>query len=171
MSEPTGAPASGEPTTTPTTEPAATTQGDPADKPLGPNGEKALKAERDRADAAERNAKSLEARLNGTASERQAALDELERIKADVPKTVTAELRKHLVALHSISEEDAGLFLTGTDPETLLKQVARLVDRTAAPTTPRPDPSQGHKGNPPALNSDRLEQSLRTAVGADRPRR
>lgn len=173
MSEQTGAPAASEPATTSTTEPQATepvVQGDPADKPLGPNGEKALRAERDRADALEKNAKSLEAQLNAIQTERQAALDEIERLKADLPKQVTSELRKHLVALHGISAEDADLFLTGSDPETLLKQVSRLVDRVAAPTTPRPDPSQGHKGDPPALNSSRLEDALVKAVGAD-PRR
>lgn len=56
---------------------------------------------------------------------------EAEAAVADIPTKVTAELRTHLVALHGIEKEDADLFLTATDPETLLKQVERLTARGA----------------------------------------
>jgi hypothetical protein len=47
-----------------------------------------------------------------------------------VPTVVAQQLRTHLVGLHGIDKEDADLFLTAADPETLLKQVDRLVGRT-----------------------------------------
>lgn len=118
----------------------ATDEGDPAEAALGDAGKKALKAERERADRAERS----------------------------VPRKVAAALRDHLVQIHQISDEDAALFLTSDDPETLLKQVTRFVQRTAAveaaPTTPKPDLSQGGQ-QAPALNSDALEAALKAKLG------
>lgn len=46
---------------------------------------------------------------------------------ATVPNKVADALREHLVALHEIDKDDAELFLTGTEPELLLKQVTRLL--------------------------------------------
>jgi hypothetical protein len=40
-------------------------------------------------------------------------------------------LRLRIAAKHSISDEDADLFLTGTDEETLTRQAQRLADRAA----------------------------------------
>jgi hypothetical protein len=181
MSEQTSAPETGEPTTNnpvflappaaaadpqrveQASPPAAMSEGKEGEEFKSEDSKRAVLAdlanERDRRRSAEARARDAERVAD-------------ERVAAEVPKAVTAALREHLVALHGISKDDADLMLTATDPETLLKQVARMVAGNAdAPTTPRPDPSQGHKGDPPALNSDRLEQSLRTAVGADRPRR
>lgn len=56
---------------------------------------------------------------------------------ASVPAKVAEALRVHLVALHKIPEEDAELFLNASDPETLLKQVQRLMDREATSTADR----------------------------------
>jgi len=47
---------------------------------------------------------------------------------AKIPAKVSEALRVHLVALHKIPAERAELYLTATDPELLLKQVAGLVD-------------------------------------------
>lgn len=49
---------------------------------------------------------------------------------ASVPSKVAEALKSHLVQLHGINEEDAELFLTADDPELLLKQVTRLLDRS-----------------------------------------
>lgn len=46
---------------------------------------------------------------------------------ATIPNQVADGLREHLIALHEIEADDAELFLTGTDPELLLKQVSRLL--------------------------------------------
>ena len=40
-------------------------------------------------------------------------------------------LRSRIQAKHGIADEDADLFLTGTDEETLTRQAQRLVDRDA----------------------------------------
>lgn len=89
-------------------------------------------------------------RVKGEATERQTRITELEtaneqttqRVQeleqqvatADaavdaVPATVAQHLRDHLVAVHNISDSDRDLLLTATDPDTLLRQVARLVER------------------------------------------
>lgn len=61
---------------------------------------------------------------------------------ASVPQKVAEALKSHLVGLHKISDEDAELFLTATDPDLLLKQVGRLVAQT--PQNPLPNPQQGN---------------------------
>lgn len=97
------------------------------------------------------------AKENAAAAKRLSELEEAqktedqkreERVKAaeaevaSVPQKVSEALRSHLVAIHKISDEDAELFLTATEPELLLKQVARLVAQT--PQGPQPNPQQGN---------------------------
>jgi hypothetical protein len=72
---------------------------------------------------------------------------EVEAALAGVPAKVTETLRSHLVTVHKIDAADAELFLTATEPETLLKQVERLTARGASPNlrvpregTPTGDP-------------------------------
>lgn len=141
----------------------ATPQGDPADKPLGENGEKALKAERERASTAEKAAASLQKQLDEIAA---ANLSDLERaqkeaadFKAAAERASAEALRFRVAAQHAISQEDADLFLTGTDEDTLQRQAARLVERT--PTSPRPDLSQGSKGeNTSGSTADMFAQAV-----------
>lgn len=158
-----------EPTTEQTNPASTEPQGDPApaDKPLGENGEKALKAEREARAAAEKSAAALQKQLDEINA---ANLSDLERAQKaakdaqDAAAKATAEaLRFRVAAKHGISDEDADLFLTGSDTATLERQAARLVERT--PITPRPDPSQGGNGTPPALNSNALEQALKSKLG------
>lgn len=160
MSEQTGAPAEG-------AENPEVTQGDPADKPLGPNGEKALKAEREARAAAEKAATELQAKLDEIA---KANLSDLERAQReaqearDAAATAAAEaLRYRLAAKHGLNDEDAK-FLVG-DEANMEALAARLAAVNAAPRTPVPDPTQGGRGTPPALNSDGLEQALREKLG------
>ena len=132
----------------PTTDDTAK-QGDPADKPLGEGGEKALKAEREARAAAEKSAAALQKQLDeinaANLSDLERAQKEAEQYKAAAEQATAEALRFRVAAQHSISDEDADLFLTGTDDETLQRQAARLVERT--PTSPRPDLSQGSKGD------------------------
>jgi len=133
----------------PTESEATEQQGDPADKPLGENGEKALKAERDARKAADAKASELQKQLDALNSEKMSDLERAQAAaKAAEEKAAMATseaLRLRVAAKHGISDEDADLFLTGTDVETLERQAARLVERT--PTNPKPDPSQGAKGS------------------------
>jgi hypothetical protein len=134
--------------TTEPTEPATVEQGDPDDKPLGENGEKALKAERKAREAAERSAAELQKQLDAVNAEKLSDLERAQKAAKDAQEAAakaTAEaLRLRVAAKHGISDEDADLFLTGTDAESLERQAARLVERT--PSGPKPDPSQGAKG-------------------------
>lgn len=110
--------------------------------------------------------KQLQARIDEIES---ANLTDVERAvketEAKIPSAVAEQLRTYLTDLHGFDPEDATLYLTSNDPETLLRQAAGLVKRSAAPVTPKPDPSQGAQ-HALALNSDGLTEALSRAVGA-----
>lgn len=68
-------------------------------------------------------------------SEAEKTADRIAKAEAEaatVPEKVAAALKVHLVALHQIDKDDAELFLTADEPELLLKQVARLLERPGA---------------------------------------
>ena len=148
--------------------PAATTdptQGEPAE--LGEGGKKALDAERAARKAAEKAAADLQKQLDEINRANESALERAQREAKEAQeaaaKATADALRFRVAAKHGISSEDADLFLTGTDEATLERQAARLVERT--PTSPLPDPTQGGQGTPPALNSNALEQALKSKLG------
>lgn len=151
----------------PTTD--ATTQGDPvvADEALGEAGKKALKAEREARTAAERQAAEFKAKLDQIEAANLSDLERAQKAATDAQeaaaKATADALRFRVAAQHGISEEDAELFLTGTDLDTLTRQAARLKERT--PTAPQPDLSQGAQ-SALALNGDGLTEALARAVGA-----
>lgn len=147
---------------------AITTQGEPADdETLGEGGKKALKAEREARTAAERQAAELKAKLDkieaANMSDLERAQKEAAEAKEEAAKARTDALRFRVASQHGISEEDAELFLTGTDADTLTRQATRLKERT--PTAPKPDPTQGSQ-TATALNGDGLTEALARAVGA-----
>lgn len=135
-------------TTEQPTEPQEQTQGDPADAPLGEGGKKALDAERTARKAAETAAAELQKQLDALNAEKmtdlERAQDAAKKAEEAAAKATADALRFRVAAKHGITDEDAELFLTGSDAETLERQAARLVERT--PTTPKPDPSQGGSG-------------------------
>ncbi|MBE5440188.1 hypothetical protein [Mycobacteroides abscessus] len=49
---------------------------------------------------------------------------------ATVPSRVASGLKEHLVKIHEIDAEDAELFLTADEPELLLKQIGRFLDKS-----------------------------------------
>ncbi len=153
---------------TPTPEPKPTDpQGDPAaaDKPLGENGEKALKAEREARTAAEKATAALQKQLDDISAASLSDLEKAQKTAKDAEETATkatAEaLRLRVAAKHGISDEDADLFLTGSDMETVERQAAALVARTS--TSPKPDLSQGAKGAPAGSSP---EQDFASFLGA-----
>jgi hypothetical protein len=157
-----------EPATEPT-EPTGTEepQGDPA-ADLGDAGKKALDAERAARKAAEKAAADLQKQLDEIGRANESALERAQREAKEAQeaaaKASADALRFRVAAKHGISEEDADLFLTGADEATLERQAARLAERT--PTSPLPDPTQGGKGgNSTALNSDGLEEALKSKLG------
>lgn len=123
------------------------------------------------------------AKANAEAKENRLAAKELEEVKksqmSDLEKAQTSAqeyqkqaetfqreaLRWRIAAKHGISDEDAETFLTGTDEESLNRQAERLAALNTSPMTPKPDRSQGGQGTPAALNSDGLEDALRSKLG------
>ena len=156
-------PLSEEPTTTETSSETEPVQSESVE--LGDGGKKALDAERRRASAAEREAKALKARLDEIES---AQLSEAEKAKkrADEAeaRALAAEagaLRWRIAAKFGITDDDAELFLTGNDEETLTRQAERLAARSSAKADGLYVPAEGKVPSAPALNSDDLESALR----------
>ncbi len=85
-----------------------------------------------------------EAKANAGAAKRLAEIEEATKSEADkaAERLAAAEreaaaakadgLRWRIAAKFQVSDEDADLFLTGTDEETLTRQAQRLTDRDAA---------------------------------------
>lgn len=57
------------------------------------------------------------------------AEEQIAQLKKEVEATRLEALKRRVQAAHSIPDEDADLFLTGTDEETLTAQAKRLADR------------------------------------------
>ena len=126
MSEPTETEAP-----TPASVPNVEPQGDPAD--LGEGGKKALEAERKRAAKAERELKAMQTRLDeieaAKLSDLELAQKQATEAAAEAERARTEVLRFRIAAKHGISDEDADLFLTGSDEDTLTRQAQRLAER------------------------------------------
>lgn len=139
-----------------------------ADKPLGENGEKALKAEREARAAAEKSAGDLKRRLDEIEAANLSDLEKAQKAaadaQADAQRATSEAMRLRVAAKHGISDEDADLFLTGSDMETVERQAAALSARTS--TGPKPDLTQGSKGAAAASDpATAFGQWLTTARG------
>lgn len=161
-------------TENPTPEPTeeATEQGNPAEEAaLGDAGKKALDRMKAERNEAKQQAAALQAQLDEFKRANETELERAQREAAEaraeiekVPSLVADQLRDHLAEIHKFSDEQRELYLTSNDPSVLLKQAMGLVDRT--PTGPKPDLSQGGNGaTPHALNSNGLEDALKTKLG------
>lgn len=125
----------------------------PSDEPLGEGGKKALDAERIARRNAEQELAAARAELDKINRANETALEKAQR-EANEAKEAAATaaadaLRLRVAAKHGISDEDADLFLTGTDEDTLNRQAERLSHRNAeasSPRAPRPDANQGRSG-------------------------
>lgn len=148
-------------------------QGEPAAsdddaEPVGEGGKKAIRAEREARKAAEARAAELKGELDKI---RAANMSDLERAQMEATnakeaaaKAPVEAFRHAAVIFGGIDADDAELFLTGSDVDTLTKQAARLVARIQTPSTPKPDPTQGQQ-QAVALNGDELTNALARAVG------
>lgn len=151
------------------TPPAPTPPAPATDDTLGEGGKKALDAERARA-------KELEKEL---AKFRKAEQDKADLDKTEGEKRVAAEERATKAELNVARLEVAaekGLTpaqakrLQGSTREELAADADQiLIDfpvtpGTPAPTAPKPDPSQGSKGTPPAARSTSLGQAVSAAL-------
>ncbi|MFI2563016.1 DUF4355 domain-containing protein [Paenarthrobacter sp. NPDC018779] len=151
-----------------TTEATATTEAEPTTtQELGDGGIKALQAERDARKAAEKANADLAAKLKAF---EDAKLSDLEKAQnaANESAAELAKLRseniRNTVALSKGVPADLVEFLTGDTEEAVAAKADLLLARLNAPTSPRPDPSQGPKGDP-ALGSDPLLDALKNKLG------
>jgi hypothetical protein len=164
MSEPTStAPATDAPETT-------ATQGEPAD--LGDGGKKALDAERKRAATAEREAKALRAKLDQIEQANLSELEKAQRAAAESAKTLAdfqrANLRQKVALDKGVPAKWVDRLRGETEEELAADAdeiLADLVKDDRSSNTPKPDLTQGGRGGTPALNSDGLEDALRSKLG------
>ena len=175
-----------EPTTTATatttsTEPpkvdAPKGQAKPGDEPLGEGGKKALEAERDARKQAEADLAALRKDFDGFKTELSKAFG-IQPATGDGADAVTQLQRQlnamqhetavyRLAAQHEITDQDdLELLKSATDEAAMTKLAERLAAKAAAPGAPKPDATQGGgSGSAPALNSDGLEQALKSKLG------
>lgn len=158
------------PTTTPAVETEATTA--PADaatttQELGDGGIKALQAEREARKAAEKTNAELAKRLKEFEDSKLSELEKAQNAAAESAAEL-AKLRKdnirNTVALSKGVPADLVEFLTGETAEDVAAKADLLLARLNAPGAPKPDPSQGPKGDP-ALGSDPLLDALKNKLG------
>lgn len=98
----------------------------------------ALKGRLDRERAKFKDYNDLKAKADMLDQIEQANLSELDKAKGQISsaeserdKAVAEALRLRIAVTHGISLDDADLFLTGTDEDTLTAQAKRLSDRAA----------------------------------------
>lgn len=97
-------------------------------------------------------AEQLAAIEEASKSEAQKSADKLAAAERDAQEARAEAMRLRVAAKHGISDEDADLFLTGTDEDTLNRQAERLSQRIVeqkkngnvvpnegSTTTPKPD--------------------------------
>lgn len=89
-------------------------------------------------------------------SEVEKAQKRAEEAEAAAEKARTEMLRFRVASKHGISSEDAELFLTGADEETLTAQAQRLADREslARNRTGAVSPNEGRHASPPPETLD-----------------
>lgn len=112
------------------------------------------------------------------AKDNKAAADELEELKqsqksevqqasdraaqaeaevAKVPEKVARELRAHLAEQHGISDDDSELFLTADDPDTLKRQVQRLVEQRKPENVNAHVPDASKQPDPPSGLNEQIQ--------------
>lgn len=149
----------------------------PTDAPLGEGGKKALEAEREARRQAEADLAALRKDFEGfkgTLSEafgvKPATGDDtgatLQQMQEQLNRMQRDGTVYRLAAEHNITdEEDLDLLRSAKDEAAMTKLASRLAAKAATPGTPKPDATQGGQGTPPALNSDGLEQALKSKLG------
>ena len=127
---------------------------------LSDPGKKALAEERRRAAQAEKTAKALQARLDAMEAEKLSKEEKALKDAADAAeRAARAEseaLRWRTAAKYGISDEDAELFLTGSDEETLSRQAERFKELSFKPAKGTHVPGVGNQPNTPASITEQI---------------
>lgn len=101
----------------------------------------------------EKAAKELEELKSAQLSREERASKEAEDAKAEAAAAKADAIRWRVAAAHGIPAEDAELFLTGADEETLTLQAERLIARTPQLSKGTHVPGVGQQpAKPPSLN-------------------
>lgn len=136
---------------------------------LGDAGKKAIDAERRRRAAAEKEAKALKAQLDEINAAKLSDIEKAQKAAADANARL-AEYEKTLmrqrIGLEKGLKPQQVARLVGETEEELAADADAYLAELSAPSTPKPDPSQGAKPGIPALNDDGLLSALKSAVGA-----
>lgn len=137
----------------------------PADPPVD---ETDWKAEARKWEQRAKENKSAADRLNALEAANKSEVEKANDAKAaaeqHAAKAEAEALRWKVAAKHGISDEDAELFLTGTDEETLIKQAQRLTDR-ASDRKKQGNHVAREGSTPPAADND--ASFARSLLGAD----
>lgn len=140
-------------------------QGDPVE--LGDGGKKALDAERKRANALDKQLKAILAEREDAETAKLSELEQAKRAATEAAARLAEYERttiRQKVALEKGLPASLVSRLQGDDEEALSADADALLALLNAPTSPKPDPSQGAKAALP-LNGDGLEQALRNKLG------
>lgn len=139
-------------------------QVDPAEKPLGENGEKALRAEREARKAAEKAASDYKAKLDEI---EQANLSDLERAQQEAKDATSrlAELERQSLIQRVAIEKGvpANLVdrLRGDTEDDITADADALMALVNAPKSPRPDPTQGGRGEGTQNTGDQFANAVK----------
>lgn len=139
-------------------------QVDPAEKPLGENGEKALRAEREARKAAEKAASDYKAKLDEI---EQASLSDLERAQQEAKDATSrlAELERQSLIQRVAIEKGvpANLVdrLRGDTEDDITADADALMALVNAPKSPRPDPTQGGRGEGTQSTGDQFANAVK----------
>lgn len=117
------------------------------------------KRAKDNAAAAKRLAELEDAQK----TEAERAAERIASLEAETTAARAEALRFKVASKHGISDEDADLFLTGTDEETLTKQAQRLAARdedAGKPRPPKPDRTQGRQQAGSASTADQFAATV-----------
>jgi hypothetical protein len=96
-------------------------------------------------------------------TEQQKLADRLAEAEKSAQQAQTEALRFKIASKFGVSDEDADLFLTGTDEDTLTKQAERLAARNeeaGKPRAPKPDPNQGRVSSGTSSTADQFAAAI-----------
>lgn len=111
------------------------------------------------ADAAARLAEIEDAQK----TEAQRAAERIAELEAQANEAKRDALRFKVASKHGISDEDADLFLTASDEETLTKQAERLAahrEDAGKPRQPKPDRNQGRTESGSTSTADQFAAAV-----------
>ena len=149
-----------EDTTATTTEPVESESQPESDSQpaLSDPGKKALAEERRRAAQAEKTAKALQAKLDALEAEK---LSKEEKAVKEAAEAAERALKAESEALrwrkYGITDDDAELFLTGSDEETLSRQAERFKELSFKPAKGTHVPGVGNQPGTPASIKEQIQ--------------